>query len=194
MNCLIYTRISTDHQTDNQVEQLTEYAKKQKWNIVEIISETASGGKSANERKGLKKVFDLAHKKQFDVLLFWSLDRFSREGSRKTLEYLTKLDNCNVKYHSFTEQYISSLGIFADCIISLLSTLANQEKIRISERTKAGLANVRKYKQLGRPSKCSAVEAIELRKTNLSYSAIGKQLGISKVRAFQLCKNGTVAV
>ena len=114
MNCLIYTRISTEHQTDNQVEQLTEYANKQNWNIVEIVSETASGGKSVNERQGLKKVFDMAHKKQFDVLLFWSLDRFSREGSRKTLEYLTKLDNCNVKYHSYTEQYISSLGIFAN--------------------------------------------------------------------------------
>ena len=59
MNCLIYTRISTEKQTDNQVEQLTEYADKQNWNIVEIVSETASGGKSANERKGLKKVFEL---------------------------------------------------------------------------------------------------------------------------------------
>lgn len=160
MNCLIYTRISTEHQTDNQVEQLTEYANKQNWNIVEIVSETASGGKSVNERQGLKKVFDMAHKKQFDVLLFWSLDRFSREGSRKTLEYLTKLDNCNVKYHSYTEQYISSLGIFADCIISLLSTLANQEKIRISERTIAGLAKVRKHKRLGRPSKCRRVKKL----------------------------------
>lgn len=190
MNCLIYTRISTDNQTDNQVEQLKEYAEKQNWTIVEIISEIASGGKSARERKGLKKVFEMAHQKKFDVLLFWSLDRFSREGSRKTLEYLTKLENYKVKYHSYTEQYISSLGIFADCIISLLSTLANQEKVRISERTKAGLSKLKSQgKKLGRPAKCQPEDAIRLRQQNLSYSEIGHAMGISKVRAFQLCKN-----
>ena len=190
MDCVIYTRVSTDKQNaENQLDQLKEYADKQNWNIVNIVTDIASGGKSANEREGLKKIFDMAHKKQFEVLLFWSLDRFSREGSRKTLEYLTQLDNCNVKYHSFTEQYISSLGIFADCIISLLSTLANQEKIRISERTKAGLAKVRKHKKLGRPTVCNAEDVINLRKQNLSYAEISKRIGISKTRAYQLCRN-----
>ena len=85
-----------------------------------------SGGKSAAERAGLNNIFKMAHKKKFDVLLFWSLDRFSREGSRKTLEYLTRLDNYRVKWHSFTEEYISSLGIFADAIISIMAALAKQ--------------------------------------------------------------------
>ena len=59
MNCIIYGRVSTDKQeVKNQIDQLKEYAVKQNWNIVEIITDTASGGKSANERKGLKKVFE----------------------------------------------------------------------------------------------------------------------------------------
>ena len=78
MRCLIYTRVSTtthDQTTENQVAQLKEYAHRQNWEIVEIIEEYCSGGKSAEERTGLKKVFSMARQKKFDVLLFWSLDR-----------------------------------------------------------------------------------------------------------------------
>lgn len=58
MRCLIYTRVSTtthDQTTENQVAQLKEYAHRQNWEIVEIIEEYCSGGKSAEERTGLKK-------------------------------------------------------------------------------------------------------------------------------------------
>ena len=122
MRCVIYSRVSTEEQnTDNQIKELREYAKRQEWSIVEIISDVCSGGKSASERGGLKKVFQIARQKKCDVVLFWSLDRFSREGSRQTLNYLTKLDNYKVKWHSYTEEYISSLGVFADAIISLMA-------------------------------------------------------------------------
>jgi len=191
MKCLIYTRVSTDDQTpENQINQLEEYARKRDWQIFAVKTDICSGGKSADERNGLKEVFELAHKNKFDVLLFWSLDRFSREGSRKTLEYLTRLDTYGVKWHSFTEEYISSLGIFADAIIALMACLAKQERIRISERTKAGLARVRsKGAKLGRPKVSGelVVRAKELEARGMSYAAIGRELNLSKARAYQLC-------
>ena len=101
------------------------------------------------------------------------------------------LDSYKIKWHSYTEPYISSLGIFADCIISLLSTLAKQERIRISERTKAGLKIVaERGVKLGRPKTARAViqKARELRKKGLSFTQIGKELGYTRTRAFQLCK------
>lgn len=190
MRCVIYSRVSTEEQTtDNQLRQLREYADRQGWNIVEEIQDIASGGKSAEERQGLKKVFIMARQRKFDVLLFWSLDRFSREGSRKTLEYLTRLDSYHTKWHSYTEEYISSLGIFADAIISLMACLAKQERIRISERTKAGLARVKaKGKVLGRPTDVIAdTEQIrELRQSGHSLSEIAKITGVSKTRVHRL--------
>ena len=190
MRCVIYSRVSTEEQTtDNQLRQLREYADRQGWNIVEEIQDIASGGKSAEERQGLKKVFIMARQRKFDVLLFWSLDRFSREGSRKTLEYLTRLDSYHTKWHSYTEEYISSLGIFADAIISLMACLAKQERIRISERTKAGLARVKaKGKVLGRPTDVIAdTEQIrELRQSGHSLSEIAKITGVSKTRIHRL--------
>ena len=52
-------------------------------------------------------------------------------------------------YKSYTEQYIDSSGIFKDVIIALLSTLAKQERLRISERVHAGLARARQQGRIG---------------------------------------------
>jgi putative DNA-invertase from lambdoid prophage Rac len=191
--CLIYARCSTrDQETENQVAQLREYAKKQDWQVVEEIIDVCSGGKSSKEREGLDKIFKLAHRKAFDVLLFWSLDRLSREGSRKTIAYLTILDDAGVAWHSFSEPYISSLGVFSDCIISLLSTLAKQERIRISERTKAGLERTRRVNgtRLGRPKTPPErlQKALKLRQEGLSFAQVAERLGVSRIRAFQMVK------
>ena len=188
MKCLIYTRVSTDRQeNDNQIAQLREFAEKSGWDIVDIITDVCSGGTTAEQRQGLSKVFSLANRKKFDVLLFWSLDRFSREGSRKTLEYLTRLDSCGIKWHSYTEQFISSCGIFADAIIAIMSTLARQEKIRIQERTKAGLERAkRKGKVLGRPQTIDRAKILDLREQGLSMRQIAAELGISAPRVCQI--------
>jgi DNA invertase Pin-like site-specific DNA recombinase len=78
-----------------------------------------------------------ASQRRFDLLLFWKLDRLSREGVRETLAYLTRLDGWGVAWRSFTEQHLDSAGIFKDVVISIMATLAEQERISISERTKA---------------------------------------------------------
>jgi DNA invertase Pin-like site-specific DNA recombinase len=163
-----------------------------------ILTRFTATCKGAAERPGLDKVFQLAHRKAFDVLLFWSLDRLSREGSRKTIAYLTRLDDYGVAWHSYSEPYISSLGVFADCIIALLSALAKQEKIRISERTKAGLERTRRVNgtRLGRPptSADRLRKALRLRQDGLSFSQIGEKLGVTRTRAFQLVKDAEKAV
>lgn len=113
---LIYGRVSTvDQDARNQTAQLKEYAAAQHWQIVDVLTDVCSGAKSASERDGLNKVLALAHQRRFDVLLFWSLDRFSREGSRKTIAYLTQLEQFGVGWHSFTEPYLSTLGVFFGC-------------------------------------------------------------------------------
>ena len=190
MKVCIYARVSTqDQETDNQVVQLKDYASKQGWDVVYTLIDVGSGAKGRAERQGLDKVFTLAHQRKFDVLLIWSLDRFSREGSRETIGYLTLLESSGVGFHSFTEPYLSSLGIFGDSIISLLAALARQERIRIGERTKAGLERaVANGKRLGRPvtADIRSVEALKLKREGLSLSQIGQRMGISRSRVHQL--------
>lgn len=85
-------------------------------------------------------------------------------------------------YKSLTEQYLDSVGLFQEAIISILATLAKQERIRLSERTKAGMARRRaEGVQIGPPAKSAlVVEQIrELKRGGLSNYAISKKLGMS---------------
>ena len=77
-----------------------------------------------------------ASRREFDLVLFWSLDRFSREGVLATLQYLQRLTSYGVGWRSFTEQYLDSCGIFRDAVLSILATIAAQERVRISERVR----------------------------------------------------------
>lgn len=85
-----------------------------------------------------------AASRQFDLVLFWSLDRLSREGVLQTLTYLQRLTSYCVGWRSFTEQYLDTCGIFRDAVLSILATIAKHERIRLSERTIAGLEQARK--------------------------------------------------
>jgi len=183
MQIAIYSRVSTDKQdAQNQLVQLREFATKQDWPIVAEYVDYASGAKS--DRVQFQTMFRDASQRKFDLVLFWSLDRFTREGSYQTAHYLNQLDNWGVGFRSYTEQYLDSTGIFKEAVISILSTVAKQERIRISERTKAGLAIARaKGKTLGRPTKVNGqhrAEIARLRSAGLSGRAIARHLSISE--------------
>jgi DNA invertase Pin-like site-specific DNA recombinase len=111
-----------------------------------------SGTKSERDRPDFKRLFELASRREFDIVLFWALDRFSREGVLPTLHHLQRLDSYGVAWRSFTEQYLDSTGIFKDTVISIMATIAKQENVRRSERVKAGLARAkRRGAKFGRP-------------------------------------------
>jgi DNA invertase Pin-like site-specific DNA recombinase len=75
-----------------------------------------------------------------------------------TLQYLNQLQGWGVGYKSLTEQYLDSVGLFQEAIISILATLAKQERIHLSERTKAGMARRRAAGvQIGPPTKSATV-------------------------------------
>jgi DNA invertase Pin-like site-specific DNA recombinase len=80
----------------------------------------------------------------FDLVLFRSLDRLSREGVLQTLTHLQTLTSYGVGWKSYTEQCLDSCGMFRDTVLSILATIANQERVSLSERTIAGLERARK--------------------------------------------------
>ncbi len=88
-------------------------------------------------------------------MVFWSLDRFSREGIRKTILYLQRLDALGVRFKSYTEAYLDTDNeLVAHILLGVLSYFAELEAKKISERTKAGLRRAATGgKRLGRPSK-----------------------------------------
>jgi DNA invertase Pin-like site-specific DNA recombinase len=180
--CAIYARVSTKDKgqdTENQLLQLREFCARSNWTITHEFLDHVSG-KSSENRPRFQALLDGARRRDFDLVLFWSLDRFSREGVLPTLKYLELLTSYGCGWKSFTEQYFDSCGIFRDAIISIAATLAKQERIRISERTMAGLARAKKKGRCGgRPVKVFRRDrAIELRDQGMSWRKIGQALGV----------------
>jgi len=183
MRAALYARVSTIDQTnENQLLQLRQFAASQGWTIVNEYSDQVTGSRSDKDRPGLRHMFEAASKRQFDVLLFWSLDRLSREGVLPTLQYLNRLSSYGIKWRSLTEQYIDSCGVFAEAVISIMAVIARQENVRRSERTKAGLARAReKGKKLGRRRVQVNADVIRgLRASGLSWTAIAFTTGNSR--------------
>jgi len=183
MRIAIYARVSTGKQdNENQLSQLRDFASKQRWTIAhehEYVDVITGSGKK--ERTQFDAMMLAASQKQFDLLLFWKLDRFSREGVRKTLVHLTRLEGWGVNWRSFMEPYFDSCGQFRDVVISIMATLAEQERINISERTKAGLKRtVREGTKLGRPVVVVDMRLVQKRRAKgESLRAIAKALKVS---------------
>ena len=151
MKAVLYVRVSTGKQeAQNQLIQLREFCKKQDYDIVQEFVEVISGKEKS--RSEYDRMFRAAHKRLFDIVLFWDLSRFSRAGTLHTLQKLNELEGLNIKWHSYQDSYLSSVGEFKDVVISIMATLAKIEREKISERTKAGLERAkREGKNLGRP-------------------------------------------
>jgi hypothetical protein len=54
-----------------------------------------------------------SRRRESDCTLFWSLDRFCREGTVETLTHLQRLTGYGVSFKSFSEQYLDGAGCFA---------------------------------------------------------------------------------
>src|SRR5260370_26163361 len=148
-----YLRVSTEAQElENQRAEVTTFLERRGWKLVHAFEDVMSGGKREKDRPGFAAMFKAAHQRKFDILVFWALDRLTREGTRATLNYLQRLESKGVGYVSYQEQWLDSTGPFKDVKVSMFSTLGKQERTKISERTIAGLKVARgKGKRLGRP-------------------------------------------
>jgi DNA invertase Pin-like site-specific DNA recombinase len=184
----VYGRVSTKDKgqdVENQLVQLREFAARQGWTItVEYIDQASA---KTSKRPQFQAMLAAASRREFDLVLFWSLDRFSREGVLATLQDLERLSGYGVEWRSFTEQYLDSCGMFKDAVLSILATIAKQERVRISERTLAGLERAkRKGKVFGRrrvnvdPSRVT-----EMRAAGKSFSEIASALRVSRSVAYR---------
>ncbi len=179
----IYARVSLDdgrQDAKNQLAQLRAWCAAAGHEIVAEFVDRASGGKGADKRPQFAAMLDAAHRRQFDMVLCWALDRLSREGMATTIGYLQRLAAAGVAFHSYSEPHLSTDNeLVRDILLAVMSSLAKVERQKISERTKAGLARVRaKGQRLGRPALDDKVQAriAALAADGLSSYAIGKAL------------------
>jgi DNA invertase Pin-like site-specific DNA recombinase len=200
MRTAIYARVSTKdgrQDTENQLRQLREFAGSQGWKLVHEYVDRASGKRG--DREQFQKMFAEASRREFDCLLFWSLDRLSREGTLATLNHLQRLTDYGVNYRSFTEQYLDSTGIFKEAVIGILAAVAKQERVRLSERTIAGLQRAKAQGRIGGRPKAEDAEPRlvakigRLRSQGRSIRAIAAEVKSSPNTVLRLLKSKELA-
>jgi DNA invertase Pin-like site-specific DNA recombinase len=182
MHTALYARVSTrdkGQDTENQLSQLRAFAKVQGWTVTCEYVDKVTGKHS--DREQFQRMFQDASQRKFDIVLFWSLDRFSREGVRETLNHLERLNTYGVNFRSFTEQYLDSCGIFKDAVLAILAVIAKQERVRLSERTIAGLQRARKQGRVGGRPKLVVDRLAVLRMSNEGSTTreIADEFGVS---------------
>ena len=192
----IYGRVSTKdkgQETENQLRQLRDFCSRQGWEIaVEYVDRVSA---KTGDREQFQEMFAAASRREFDIVLFWALDRFTREGVFSTLQYLQRLTAYGIGYRSFTEQYLDSCGLFKDAVISILATIASQERIRLSERTIAGLERARaKGRIAGRPRViCDREKVLALHRAGQSLGNIANELRLAKTTVHRIVNQAAEA-
>lgn len=183
----IYARVSTDDKgqdPENQLRLLRQWAQDMGYPVAREYVEHESGGKGTDYRKQLRALFDDARRRQFDLLLFWALDRFSREGLAATAMHLQRLAAAGVAFHSYTEPTLSSEDeTVRDITLGVFASLAKRQRQKIAENTKAGMARARANgTHVGRPplpeKDQRRIAALWRREPRPSIYAIARETGI----------------
>jgi len=185
--------VSTNRQdTANQLVDLRSFCTSRGWEVVaEYIDEDVSG---KTERKPmLETMFGDAHRRAFDILLFWSFDRLTRRGPDDAADILARIEATGCEFVSFREPSLNTMGPWKRILIDALAIVAHFEAQRISDRTKAGLATARaRGKRLGRPRVdtrgFTGTEIARLRAQGLSWAEVATATNLSTGTARRLAK------
>lgn len=195
MKAAIYARVSTGEQSvDAQVAELRELAGELGHQVVEVYTETESG--AAKRRPVLERAMADARGRRFRVLFVWALDRLGRRSMLEQVRTVLELERMGVEIHSKAEPWLntSADNPVRDLLLSIFSWVAAQERRRLSERTKAGLAQARrKGKRLGRPTKGLDPHKVAWVAKANSLDFAAKAFGVSRTTIKTLIRTARLA-
>lgn len=191
-----YIRISTDKQTtENQRFEILNFTKLKAFNIEEWIEETISSTKKLEVRK----FGDLLNRmKKGDVLVVSELSRLGRN----LMQIMKILHDCmekDVMVYTVKENYELGNNINSKVLAFAFGLSAEIERNLISQRTKEALARRKAEGQiLGRPKGSRSQirkltgkeeEIKNLMSRKISYSAIGRILGVHRLTVSSFAKD-----
>ncbi len=99
----IYARVpraTGGQDPQNQLVQLRAWCERMGYVVAGEYVDHESGSKGMAERKRYASLFADAARREFDMVLVWALDRFSRKGMAATVVDLQHLSSYGVSFHS----------------------------------------------------------------------------------------------
>lgn len=186
----LYARCSTLNGQDPemQLRELREYALRRGWTVTsEYVDRGVSGSKET--RPQLDRLLMDAHRRTFDGVLVWKIDRFGR-SLKHLVCTLADLSAYGVAFVSLSDNLDLSTPS-GRLMFQIIGAMAEFERSLIQERVRAGLRNARaKGKRLGRPRICvDAAKLRQLRAEGRGWREVAAKLGIgvgTAIRAAQV--------
>jgi DNA invertase Pin-like site-specific DNA recombinase len=157
MRAALYLRVSTDMQsTGSQERELRAAAERMGHEVVEVYRDHGiSGAKGRDKRPAFDRLHKDATRRQFDVVMAWSVDRLGRslQDLVAFLEHLRET-RCELFLHQQGRDTTTSSG---RAMFGMLSVFAEFERSIIRERVMAGMARAkakgtRSGRAIGRPA------------------------------------------
>jgi DNA invertase Pin-like site-specific DNA recombinase len=170
-----------------QLSELREYGARRGWQIVgEYVDEGVSGAKES--RPQLNRLMSDAHRRKFDLIAVWKVDRFGR-SLKHLVNALADLDSLGVAFVSLRDNIDLSTPS-GRLMFQVIGAMAEFERSLIQERVRAGLRNaVARGVRLGRPRTVVDSDLIaRLRASGASWREVAEQMRIgvgTAVRALQ---------
>lgn len=184
----LYLRVSTrDQTTENQERELRSWAARLGFELVRLYDETVGGAR--RDRNELAALLTAAHRREFDVLLIWSLDRLSREGIGPMAGYMGQFRAAGIRVMSHQEPWLDTGGPVGDLLAAVFAWVAQQERQRIGERVRAGQARAKaKGVRFGRRARQVDVEELcRRREAGQGWRRIARAMKTLR-RKFQECQ------
>jgi DNA invertase Pin-like site-specific DNA recombinase len=189
MRVALYARVSTLNGQNPEVQlgELREYVARRQWvAVAEFVDEGVSGAKES--RPALNRLMADAHRRKFDAVLCWKIDRFGR-SLKHLVNALADLDAYGVAFISLRDNLDLSTPS-GRLMFQIIGAMAEFERALTQERVRAGLRNaVARGKRLGRPrTVVDAAQVVRLRAAGVSWREVSERLGIgvgTAVRALQ---------
>ena len=185
----LYARVSTlnGQHPEMQLSELREYGAH---NRVKLIAENVDEGVSGSRehRPQLDRLMADAHRRKFDLIAVWKIDRFGR-SLKHLVNALADLDSLGVAFVSLRDNIDLSTPS-GRLMFQIIGAMAEFERSLIQERVRAGLRNAQaRGVRLGRPRRTvDAAQIGSLRASGASWREISQQLGVgvgTAVRALQ---------
>ena len=166
----IYLRVSTDQQTvENQRRAVEDMARARGYEAV-FYEESESAAKS---RPVFERLLADVRSGKRRAVVIWALDRLHR-SMVGCIETVLELDRLGVPVLSVREPWLDTTGPVRSLLVAIFGWVAEQERARLIERTKAGMQRARRDgKRLGRPRReVDAAEVVRRRAAGQSWRQI----------------------
>ena len=138
-----YCRVSTDSEEqissyESQVKYYKELIEsKPEWSLVKIFADEAITGTKVDKREDFQRMIQAGVDGEIDLIITKSISRFAR-NTVDTLKYVRLLKEKNVAI-LFEEENINTLTMDGELLLTILSSVAQQEVHNTSEHVKKGL-------------------------------------------------------